>query len=55
MNLEVKPLPDTSYHKMKLPSLCWRIHQNSIYEFILTVLAVLNALALAFIKYPESI
>lgn len=49
MNLEVKPLPDSNYHRMRLPSFCWRMHQNSIYESVLTLLAVLNALALAFI------
>ena len=25
-NLEVKPLPESNYHKYKLPQLCWRIH-----------------------------
>ena len=52
-NQEYRPIPETPYFSYKIPRWCWMLNQNFFYEIFLTLLAFINALTLALVKYPE--
>lgn len=47
------PIPKRSYYKRAAPRICWSITQSMIYELSLALTALVNAISLAFLKYPE--
>jgi hypothetical protein len=47
-------LPKGRYHKNFLPAFCWKLNQNLLYEVGLALAGFINAVALAFLRYPEN-
>ena len=48
-----EPLPKGRYFKHPIPKFCWNLNQNLVYELGLALAGLVNALALAFLRYPE--
>jgi hypothetical protein len=48
-----EPLPKGKYFKHAIPKFCWNLNQNLVYELGLALAGLINALALAFLRYPE--
>lgn len=53
MSYKGDAIPKRSYYKRAAPRICWGITQSMIYELSLALAAVVNAISLAFLKYPE--
>ena len=54
MSYKGEPIPKRSYYKRSAPRICWGITQSMTYELSLALTAVINAISLAFLKYPEA-
>jgi len=48
-----EPLPKGKYFKHPIPKFCWNLNQNLVYELLLALAGLVNAAALAFLRYPE--
>jgi voltage-gated sodium channel len=53
ISIQSDKLPRDFYYNNSLPRICWKVHKNIIYETLLAILAVTNAIALATVKYPS--